>query len=588
MHTRKMTMSGKIIVGFCLLNFVLVSVVGCFIYKIRWNYADNEIRGNLQQLSETAASSLDNSFNSLHQALEDTRSAGGFSEAFYKFYLNGKDEESKKELLSMMVDAYKNKVDVRRVILVNTNYDYVSTGKVTPNINTLQRICGYIKSMQFKSIERSSVYYPMTEDYMDIESDSKVFTEGITVQRFGEVIGYILVQQNVIYTLNASNLNINGYKTNIEIIWNENQLLYSDINDNGRAKRFIDDSIEYSRIKETPDDIYTIYNSNYRNIRYLFILSKAVVNNNVKDILFNLFILAAVIICTTIVYLIFFVRYMIRPLHEIVRLMSRLDFDETEIELPNIKPSDLETEILFDSYVEMLKRQRDVREKKKKMEELQKKTLFSVLQSEISPHFLFNTLGGIAIMCEENRAKEAAENCYNLSDILRYSSNYATEEVILKQEEQNLTAYLELMKMRYRDRLEYEINIQDRCRYLYLPKLTLQPLVENAIKYSLLGSESVFIRIKAEMSDPFIILSVSDNGVGITEEAIELVRDRVKKIEDEREFQEIIEQTQIGNMGLSGTIIRLKLFYKETFRYELENNSGGTVVKLIIAYKDFI
>ena len=215
---------------------------------------------------------------------------------------------------------------------------------------------------------------------------------------------------------------------------------------------------------------------------------------------------------------------------------------------------------------------------------VQTKTLFSILQSEISPHFLYNTLGSIANMCQEGQGEAAAEACYDLSDILRYSSDYKSAEVSIQEEIRNLHAYLSLMKTRYRQRLEYEITADEDTFFFLIPKLTLQPLVENGIKYSLMEKETVVIQVFVVMVGPELILEVKDNGCGISEEALEIIRQRLDEIQDAEAFEKISNQIQIGGMGLSGTLIRLSIFFGEDFSWQVTrtNDEDGTTIMIKI------
>lgn len=243
-----------------------------------------------------------------------------------------------------------------------------------------------------------------------------------------------------------------------------------------------------------------------------------------------------------------------------------------------------ESKILENAFNNMKSRLRYAIEKEKKMTEVQTKTLFSILQSEISPHFLYNTLGSIANMCETGKNEEAADACYSLTEIMRYSSNFAVSEVTLHEEIQNLRSYFSIMKSRYRQRFEYEMEIDEDILDFMIPKLTLQPIVENGIKYSLLEKEVVVVKVFLVRFDGNIIIEIKDNGVGISEEDAKKVRQRIEKFQNDDGTKEITENIQIGGMGLSGTLIRLSIYFGERFSYELlrNNDEGGTTIVLKI------
>ena len=184
-------------------------------------------------------------------------------------------------------------------------------------------------------------------------------------------------------------------------------------------------------------------------------------------------------------------------------------------------------------------------------------------------------------MCEQGENEEAADACYSLTEILRYAADYDEAEVTIGDEMENLRAYLAIMKSRYRQRLEYKIRTDGRCTYLMIPKLTYQPLVENAIKYSLMERETVIVKVATSYEDGHVTVEVSDNGCGISEEAAERIRSRLKEFSEEDAELYSSSQVQFGGMGLGGTLIRLSLFFGESFWYELlpGNEEGGTSIR---------
>lgn len=187
-------------------------------------------------------------------------------------------------------------------------------------------------------------------------------------------------------------------------------------------------------------------------------------------------------------------------------------------------------------------------------------------------------------MCETGKNEEAADACYSLTEIMRYASKFSVSEVTLHEEIQNLKSYFSIMKSRYRQRFEYEMEIDEDALDFMIPKLTLQPLVENGIKYSLLEKEVVFVKVFLVRFNGDIIIEIKDNGIGISKEDAEKVRDRIERFENDNGSKEITENIQIGGMGLSGTLIRLSIYFGNRFSYELlrNNDEGGTTIVLKI------
>lgn len=193
-------------------------------------------------------------------------------------------------------------------------------------------------------------------------------------------------------------------------------------------------------------------------------------------------------------------------------------------------------------------------------------TRLQVLKMQLHPHFLFNTLNAISELIY--RDSDSAERMIaDLSDLLRMSlENLEVQEISLKQELEFLEKYLAIELTRFHDRLKVEMYIEPEVWDAIVPNMILQPLVENAIKHGI-GPRSVGgkVTIKAARENDRLLISVSDNGIGLPE------RDTARLVE---------------GVGISNTRRRLKHLYGDNQAFDLSNEkSSGVVVKLTIPFK---
>ena len=190
-----------------------------------------------------------------------------------------------------------------------------------------------------------------------------------------------------------------------------------------------------------------------------------------------------------------------------------------------------------------------------------------VLKMQLHPHFLFNTLNAISELL--HRDPDAAEHMItDLSDLLRMSfENLEVQEIPLKQELEFLRKYLEIEQMRFQDRLRVEMNIAPDTLDASVPNMILQPLVENAIKHGISPkADGGRIDIEAGRSNGHLVLSVSDDGVGVPADGFDSLRNGV---------------------GLSNTRRRLKHLYGEEHRFELASpEEQGLRVNMEIPFKE--
>lgn len=193
-----------------------------------------------------------------------------------------------------------------------------------------------------------------------------------------------------------------------------------------------------------------------------------------------------------------------------------------------------------------------------------------ILKMQLHPHFLFNTLNTLVQLIHENQ--QAAEKMViNLSDMLRISLyNMSEQEITLKQELEFVDRYLQIMKTRFEERLEFRMNIDPQTLKAYVPAMILQPLVENSIHHGISPREKGgHIEIKTIRAGGMLHILIIDDGNGI-------------EASDKRGLSR-------GNIGLSNTRARLYYLYGSQHHFELDNLPGcGVTVRLSIPFHEHL
>jgi LytS/YehU family sensor histidine kinase len=196
-----------------------------------------------------------------------------------------------------------------------------------------------------------------------------------------------------------------------------------------------------------------------------------------------------------------------------------------------------------------------------------------MLQSQISPHFLFNALGLIGYTALQENASQTEHIAYALSDLLRYSLRNITAEVTLGQEMDIIQHYLSIQKLRFHSRLEVKIEIDPSLKDARIPCMIIQPLVENAIVHSVESlSRPVTVTIRAQRVDNGIQLEIIDDGVGMDPSMVSTLRMRT-----------FLTDTGRLALGIKNVIQRLELAYGNRFDFQIESEAGhGTHIKLYL------
>ena len=196
------------------------------------------------------------------------------------------------------------------------------------------------------------------------------------------------------------------------------------------------------------------------------------------------------------------------------------------------------------------------------------------LQAQINPHFLYNTLDAIVWLIEIGRNEQAEQMVTSLSSYFRSFLSDGKDIVTVAEEKQHIKSYLEIQQVRYRDIMEYEIDIDPSIEDTKLPKMTLQPLVENAIYHGLKPKRSKGkIIVTGTRVDDNIILKVSDTGLGMNSGELDSLKTRVLN-EDTTSF------------GLTSSYKRLKILYGDACRFNIESTpQEGTSISIQIPGK---
>lgn len=199
------------------------------------------------------------------------------------------------------------------------------------------------------------------------------------------------------------------------------------------------------------------------------------------------------------------------------------------------------------------------------------------LHSQINPHFLFNALESIRMHSVLKGEHETAEMVEKLAVIERKNADWNEDSITVENEMDFVEAYLKLQKYRFGGRLSYEIDVEDDCRNIQLPRLTIVTFVENACVHGVEGKSTpcwIFVRVYRQNEE--VIIEVEDTGEGIGEDVLMELREKMENASIDRLKSK-------GRIGVINACLRLKIFTSNTVRFSVESEQGiGTTVQVFI------
>ncbi|CAI6085696.1 hypothetical protein PAECIP112173_04728 [Paenibacillus sp. JJ-100] len=273
-----------------------------------------------------------------------------------------------------------------------------------------------------------------------------------------------------------------------------------------------------------------------------------------------------------------FSRSITHPIAQLIKKMRNIekgDLDKLEeAALGNIPVSPQnEVGLLHRTFKMMLQRIRELIDENYAKQLVIRETELKALQAQINPHFLYNTLESINWLAKVQKQHQISEMVEALGFLLRSSVNMSEKWITLEREMDIVRSYVTIQRTRFEERLDFDMHIAPEVGTARIPKLTLQPLVENAIHYALEPSvEPCQIRIRARAEGDYVRIEVEDNGPGMTSEFME-------------RLQEGQIQTRGQGIGLTNIQERLRLTFGDEGIMSISSKPGsGTVVSISIPW----
>ena len=199
----------------------------------------------------------------------------------------------------------------------------------------------------------------------------------------------------------------------------------------------------------------------------------------------------------------------------------------------------------------------------------------ALLQAQINPHFLYNTLDTIIWLIEADKPQEAEEMVSDLSAFFRHTLSKGKDVITLAEETEHIRSYLQIQQARYKDILRYTIDMAPEVLTAALPKLTLQPLVENALYHGVKLKRAMgHIYVMARREEGNVLIQVTDDGMGMTPERLQ-------------ELRQAMETGERVGFGLATVNERLRLLFGPEYGLDLSSRQGvGTTVTIHIPYHE--
>lgn len=458
-------------------------------------------------------------------------------------------------------------------VLLGDECIYSTLGERTPDPELVEKL--YIPARQHpeKAIW-SDASGRLFEEYQSPGSPTVLVSHGLKNEA-GEVAGLLVLEINAnsFGNIILNKQKINENQINFLVDGGQN-IVYCE---NALPEGFVDEAMRmYQQGKrmftfEFGDDTYFCcaqYNGMVGWITFICIEWHALFpgSNTLRSYIAILVLVCVVVACGLLMVL---SQMITRPLQTLNEAMKQVQDTNFEIRLENDRTDEIGE--LTDSFNYMVDQIRTLVNRVYREQLAQKNAEMEALQAQINPHFLYNSLDSINWMLIDRGELDISKVVVALGKLMQYSMDSRTSLVPLREEYRNAKDYLIIQRNRLEDQLDYELDLEEGLEEFHVPKLILQPLIENAIKHGVLESlHRCRVAVQTRRVGDQICITVSDNGAGMTEEKLEICRQLLNGTSREQE-----------NIGTRNVARRLQLHFNEQCEFKVTSKVGeGTAISL--------
>ncbi|MDU0946020.1 MAG: sensor histidine kinase [Anaerococcus vaginalis] len=467
------------------------------------------------------------------------------------------DKTDFKNLKDIIKVSEKSDEFIKKIFLVSENGNIISNEKVNLETNKDMKNISWYK----KLINSNNMAFASKADFSKISSDSSKNIISISKEikdKNNKRLGFVVINLSYKFLedfLSTINFGKDGY---VFILSSEEELLFKSKNMEDFGKKDYEKLLKKRMKPEKMDFVSSnvfIPNTQWKLVGISF--SNAI-SNLKKQLIESSLILALIVFILTLLVSIFVSKKISKPIIYLIGEIKKTDKKLYKIE--SLPQASSEIQILTKEYNNLIDRIFVLTEDIEKKEEQKRTYQVKALQSQINPHFLYNTLDTILWLVEFGENEKAIKVTKNLGMLLRNSLNIDEDFVKLDKEIEHAKNYLDIQKIRYDNKFTYEFIKKIQTSSLYVPKLILQPIIENAIYHGIREKKSKsYIKIIVEKNSEYLIIKIIDNGLG------------------PKEKKENIP-TKLGGIGMENVNNRIKLLCGEKYNLKMQRENGETIV----------
>ena len=537
---------------FLITNLVLVLLLGSIFY-----FSSSSLLIQKEISAKTEAIEKSGNYIELYMSKLTTLSQVISHDKGVYDYLKNKDETEKNRILNIIDNTLSTDPYIKSIILIRKDGAVISNEK---NVNMevssdMMKEEWYVNSL----MNPMPVLNPLRKQSFSLDGmdDWVISVSREIADTNGENLGVLLIDVKYQALHEYLQNQETGKNSDIVILDEDNRIVYYkeipyDISQEKYLKNLKNIEEGYNRKENTVTVKYPIKNTHWMLIEISYMQEIESLKNHFFEMIV-ISCLASLLI--TVLISISVLRRITKPIKELEQHMNNFNNDLSKINLKG------------DVSIEILSLQNHFNEMIDKIKYLREYEI-NALYSQINPHFLYNTLDTIIWMAEFQDTEKVISITKALSNFFRISLSNGKEKIPLKEEINHIKEYLYIQKQRYEDKLEYKISIQEELENIEVPKIILQPFVENAIYHGIKNLDTTgIISIYSQIIENKIELIIEDNGIGF---------EAAKK-------QALMK---MGGVGIKNVNKRIQYYYGNEYGAKIDSSfKTGARIIITLPYK---
>ncbi len=589
----------KVAIAFALIVLLALMLVSLFFYSYVRDLVDRDARRTMLDVAETMSNQLDVDIQSLDRIVLGMLGNRDFMDAMVQFHLQRDEDEVSlarrrygvQTLVDKLIFSLNTPILTSPMVsvLIPDRQEFFSwsiAGLDLPTIYKALSTATWPKRVEAR--KGAKMLLPPRQNEWTSRSDIVFSVARAIMTTSGQPLGILEVQQSYRVMEKACEP---AFASFVTVIFDADQQVVYPYLQEGYEKGLIRDiqgngEGSVSLMDEKEPFLYAAHVSEYTGWTTVILRPTGDVFHaaalSFRFVLFTMLI----VLCLSLLAVFFMAKKLTAPIRKLRSTIEAVDLGNLNLSLEEPMGND-ELKRLGRSFEKLIERIDVSNRRQVEAQKAEMRAYLLSLQSQMNPHFLYNTLNTIVSAADEAGQDVIVSICTDLIQMLRYVSDYERSSATLLEEARHTEQYLSLLKRRFEDALHFTIDIQGDAADVSVPKLILQPLVENSYRHGLSKVTQpwhIQVIVIAKTSNAFEI-RVTDNGAGFSKDVLDEVMGAIEAFRESRGTAQDSERKKKPHVGLLNTFSRLYLEFGEAVSFLVERNEPGacTVVVRVMA-----